>query len=92
MCTLVLQTLISAGRLRPRGTDYFVDPVTPPAHRVKREVRRALVNGALDSLARVPETVDELLAGKGMGEDPNVEAVGHTILKNTHLRIEGGLK
>ena len=89
ICALVLRTLISAGRLRPRGTDYFVDPVTPPTHRVKREVRRALVDGALNSLtrSRVPETVDELLAGKGVGEDPNVEAVGHTILKNTHLRI-----
>lgn len=80
-------TLISASGLRPRGTDYFVDPVTPSAHRVKREVRRALVDGALDSLARarVTETVDELLAGKGMGEDADIKAVGQTVLQNTHL-------
>ena len=62
------------------SADDLVDPVAAAAHRVEGQVAGALVDGAGDAGARITETVDELFAGEGVGEDSHVQALRVSIL------------
>jgi hypothetical protein len=68
------------------GAHNLINPVAATAHRVEGQVGGALVDGAGDAGARVAETVDKLLAGEGVGEDADVQALRIAILQDSNLR------
>ncbi len=67
------------------STDDLVDPIAAATDWVKGEVARALVDGAGNAGARIPETVDELFAGEGVGKDTHVQALRISVVQNFYL-------
>ena len=68
------------------SADDLADPVAASAHGVEGQVARALVDGAYYAETGVPEAVDELFAGRRMGEDAHVQALRRPVLHNPHLQ------